>query len=285
MKLLLIGDFDSRSCTSVAHLSQQLRDGFKAAGWHVMAWDMRKTNFPTCDAALYHAYFDSPAWQAFATLRTKVRKVFSFMESVNPNPCDHQFAYFQPTEQFVSPVTVIPVPLRKQGYEVLPKTRGSILLDHSADGFFMANDPQYDWTRLLWRAVTEHKLQVSQLGRFYAPDCPTSIPVLPVLPHQNYLNQTALFETFVTTHVNSYNHTAVDMAVRGSRVLVPVTEAGSFVPLDLVRRFGMVLCQSVDEVVARLQEPVTNLTAKLDIATDLSTAIKIMDHTMQLICA
>jgi len=284
-KLLLIGSFTTwRNNTSCEFFSDEFAKRFSKMPVSLIKHHFNDPVFPEADIALIHAYDSTVAVQQVSEIKKKVKKVVLFMEEPKYElGFDHCYFYNQ-KYLYAKKGTYIHVPLVKDQYEVVPKEPGSILLDHDCQLFPDHGVSGNDWTEKLWSFFDKNKQYrpIYQLERGPVSH-PDFIKKIPIQSHRDYLKATAHIETFICTHAGSYNHTAVDMAVRGSKVIVPVvpgTLHKTFVPECLIKDFNMVLVLNEQQLnvaldnsfVARRDRPA------IDMATDLDEVVSIMDR-------
>lgn len=283
-KLLLIGSFTSwKTNTSCEFFSEEFAKRFSKLPVSVIKHHFNDPEFPEADIALVHAYDSTLAVQQVDKIKCKVKKVVLFMEEPKYEfGFDHCYFYNQ---KFMcsDKGTYIHIPLAKEQYETVPKESGSILLDHDSQLFPCYRVSNWDWNERLWDFFTKHKQYrpIYQLERGNVQR-PEFIKKIPIQSHRDYLNATAHIETFICTHAGSYNHTAVDMAVRGMKVIVPIVPiSGSnqetFVPGCLVRDLSMSLISN-EVCLEQLLNAKSKQISLLDKATDLDEVVSIMDR-------
>ncbi len=273
-RLLLVGQFVYPEATSAKFFSTELLRRFQALGRDVIPHDFDNTDFPDADVVLIHGYCGVPALLAFPAYKPRVKYSATFMEVPLPIEADHYFFYDGRAHGRTDRSTMINAPVVQGYYRAAAKTPGSILLDHDSK----CPEAHYNWNQIIWAELAKHRDQlpdIHQLARWGTPH-PDFISLLPVLPHLEYLEQTAEFETFVCTHAGSYNHTVVDMAARGMRVIVPRTIT-TFVPPSLVDLFDMVVCDDVESIVEECLLPARQPDWKMDRTTDLDEVVRMMD--------
>ena len=285
-KLLLIGCFTSwRNNTSCEFFSEELAKRFSKLPVSLIKHHFNDLAFPEADIALIHAYDSTEAVQQVSEIKKKVKKVVLFMEEPKYEfGFDHCYFY---NHKFIhgNKGTYIRIPLAKDQYEMVPKEPGSILLDHDCQLFPDHGISGSDWTDRLWAFFEKNKQYrpVYQLERGPVSH-PDFIKKISIQSHQDYLSATAHIETFICTHAGSYNHTAVDMAVRGSKVIVPMvpgTFHNTFVPECLVRDLNMALVLNEQQLGAALNLIKTGSRRDrpaIDMATDLDEVVSIMDR-------
>ncbi|MES2789455.1 MAG: hypothetical protein V4719_07525 [Planctomycetota bacterium] len=281
-RLLLIGQFDSQDATSAKFFSEEFLCRFRQLGHTVLPLDFHSTEFPTADVVLIHSYHGTPALRAFPSFRQYVRYSAMFMEVPCNIGCDHYFYYDGRSYPQIAPekLTMISAPVVRSYYRDVPKLPGSILLDHDVSFLPLHDNLEYDWNRLIWSELARRRddfSEVYQLERGDPGEHPEFIKIVPLSNHQDYLARTAGFETFICTHAGSYNHTVVDMVARGTRVVVPATLRGPFVPPSLTELFGMKIYNDVHSLLAECFEPANKAVAPLAKTTDLDTIVQMID--------
>jgi hypothetical protein len=282
-KLLLVGCFPSwRENTSCSFFSEEFRDYFCALP-HVelITHHFDDHNLPNADFALVHAYHEQAILMG-KLLKSKVKKSSYFMENhFDYLGYDHYFFY---DPEFIKPrsdQTFIKIPLVKKYYEVAPKRPKTLLLDHDANLFPFAGNPLKDWNKKIWNILSKDRCgyeRIAQLGR-HENNHPDFIEVIPKQSHQDYLNATKDFETYFITHLGSYNHTAVDMAVRGIRTIVPK----GFVPVGLSQELGMIEVTTDEQIIAALKDHGAGK-VQIDKATEFSDLANKIDEYFQSFC-
>lgn len=280
-KLLLIGCFTPwRNNTSCEFFSDELAKRFSKLPVSLIKHHFADPEFPEADIALIHAYDSTVAIQQLSEVKRKVKKVALFMEEAKENlGFDH--CYFYNRICSCKKGTYIKIPLAKEQYHILPKEPGSILLDHDCQLFPDHGVQSHDWTQRIWDFLSRNKKYrpIYQLERGNVVH-PSFVKKIPIQSHQDYLNATAHMETFICTHAGSYNHSAVDMAVRGSKVIVPMapgTFHKTFVPECLIQDLNMTLILNEHQLETALNTPVKNQSL-IDVATDLDDVVSLMNR-------
>jgi len=287
-KLLLIGCFTPwRTYTSCEFFSKELSDRFSKLP-HVQFFTQHftETTCPEVDVVLVHSYTGFPPVANIPHFKKNAKKVVYFMEQGIEAPgFDHYYyydRYFKTKNK--APGTFIKIPLVKKYYgdSFLPKEPGSILLDHDYQQFRDYKHPGWDWNERLWDFFLKHQDRYGQIYQLERGDVvrPSFIKTIPMKDAQEYLDSTAKFETFISTHAGSYNHTLVDMAVRGSRIIVPwspLTHQKYIVPECLISDLDMTVIRDVDELTTALNVK-SVCESKLDRATDLDEVVTLMDR-------
>lgn len=282
--LLLVGAFNSpRSNVSAEFFSEELFDRFaKLPHVTLRAHHFCDEAYPVSDVALVHGYSDTPAVRGVAKLKQRVGYTAWFMETYDAPGFDHYWFYNPDMNRDRADVSFVPAPVVGDYYRRSVKLPGSLLLDHDLELFPAAGNPEFDWNRTLWAVLERYRSRFSricQLARGPCPQRPDWIEVLPVQSHQDYLAATAGFESFVCTHAGSYNHSAVDMAVRGTRVIVPSAYGRTFVPRQLTADLHMELVHSPAAAIEACLQP--QWAARAMQTTDLEDVVRMMDQHFQ----
>lgn len=253
--MLFIGHFDGEN-TSVEFFSRELASRFESHGINVIRQNYTETALPRTDVIFFHTFNESPAVRSWYARQNEYRLTVAFME--NPMPFGLYNFYYNQQPSTSDFDYLIPPPVIQRLYNVVPKRPGSILLDHDVEWLHWTGHRSMDWNAQIWDALHgcgSDFPDIYQLARGEAAGRPDFVKVIPVSRMEDYLKATEEFETFVSTHMGSFNHTAVDMAIRGTRVLVPKTISGSFVPQPLVDRFQMQQCNTIDELMQTMKQP------------------------------
>lgn len=168
--------------------------------------------------------------------------------------------------------TQIPLPIARDLMTIEPKIPGTILLDHRWPDPLPAGR---DWSDRLWNFFAEHTGRyVAALDRCDSP-LPEFIQRIPCQRYEDYLAATARFERFIVTHHGSYNHSAVDMGLRGTQVIVPETPDGPFIPSGNIGLLNAAVIHSSADLLAVLGKPV-EAGSLLHRSTDLKTVAEMI---------
>lgn len=276
-KLLIIGSFTKQKCnTSCEFFSNEFANRFeKLDHVEVIRHHFDNEDFPKADIALVHAYASTPGANNCKKLKTRVSKAVYFMEEAINLGFDYYYYYgCNPCKM---PGKYIKAPVSKKLLNYEDKIPNSVLLDHDVSLFPCYNSPIYDWNNFFWEYFTRNKNKfgrIAQLGRGPV-ERPDFIEVIPVADSESYLKATVNFETFICTHAGSYNHTALDMALRGTRVVAPYSTL-SFVPQCTVNDFNMYTMKNSQDLDAIFSKPFIN-NDQIYKATDLDEIVQIMD--------
>lgn len=281
-KLLFIGCFDNfRQFTSCEFFTDELYKRFsKLSHVDIIPLHFNTTTFPEADFALAHCYSNSPAIQNMDVLNSRVKKSAYFMEVANDK---FSISYhYDPFYRNFSNSSFINVPVVKEYYDVDSKEPGSILLDHDGERFPWYGDSDLDWNEKIWDFFSKNRDKYPNVWQLERGNVkrPDFIKTVSFTNHQDYLKNTSRFEKFVCTHYGSYNHTAVDMAVRGTKVIVPHVAQRDFVPFGVSSELSMITIYDLEELDVALQQPF-RFEPKLDRATDLDEIVAKMDCDFQ----
>lgn len=275
-KLLLIGCFPPwRENNSCSFFSEEFADVFSRKK-HVdlILHHFDDFNVPCADFALIHAYTDK-AFNYVSLLKNKVKKSCYFMENYEKGlDFDHYFFYDPEFIKQDSNKTFLKVPLVKKYYEVVPKKPKTLLLDHDAKLFPFYKNETKDWNERIWNLLAKDRCgyeRIAQLGRSDTSH-PDFVEVIPKQDHAGYIEATKDFQTYFVTHVGSYNHTAVDMAVRGIRTIVP----RGFVPVGLSSELGMIEVRTDQEILSALKDHSDGI-PQIDKSTDFESIVDLID--------
>lgn len=275
-KLLLVGCFPGwEENTSCSFFSEEFAFIFRLMPHiELITCHFHEKNIPSADFALVHAY-EEEAFVLGRKLRGKVKKSCYFMENYFPSyDYDHYWFYDPHFCNSTSNQTFVKIPLVKKYYEVVPKVPKTLLLDHDAKLFSFYGEANKDWNSKIWDLLKKDNCgyqRIAQLGR-NADNHPDFIEIIPKQKHVNYLEATKDFQTYFITHTGSYNHTAVDMAIRGIRTIVPK----GFVPQGLIKELQMIEVSTDEEILSALKDHKAG-TPQLEKATDLQNVVEKID--------
>lgn len=211
--------------------------------------DAEGEGVPQCDVLLIHDYFASDK-RDFAfdvgEIRKRARKIALFLEFGSID-ADMSFTYLPTWCKPVGPQRIIELPCEHSllAQTTRPKNVRKVLLDHNywrmgVDGKYTIDNICLEIYRDL--APLRGRFDFYQLDRFPEDSQvrPSWIVPLPMMPYPEYLAKTADMGTFVMTHPGSYNHTVIDMAARGIRVIAVAGCASAYLarPLNLLEVGG-----------------------------------------------
>lgn len=276
-KLLLIGSFTPyKTYTSCEFFSYELANEFsKITDIELETCDFYQdgSNIKETDIVLIHAYPDTKAVQNLRIFKNKAKKTVYFFEHKRLN---FDFCYYYSDfekELMPNRSKFIRMPTNKSIYELIKKEPGSILLDHCHENttwvdklidFFNSNKNIYP--------------NVYQLDHpVYKSNRSNCIKYIQVSKPSDYLKDTAKFERFICTHPGSYNHTVVDMALRGTQILSPTTNTNKYwIPKCNIEDLDIKLFENEAQLHALLQKPFVDQ-PRIDLATDMKDVVAIMD--------
>lgn len=283
-RLLLIGSFTYPAVfSSCEFFSHELGKRFALLGnveLECRSFD-DTSPYRRADIVLIHSYFDRGCYRQLDQIRTETRccKVVSFMELAHERT-DHSYVYScEIPDELKLNCSHIELPVVKKYYRLGVKKENSILLDHLWPGG--TNELHHE----LWSVLEslQEFYDIAQLQRLESESIPAFIRRIPLLPHPDYLEATAEFERFIVTHIGSYNHTAVDMAMQGAQIFVPYAGGRSFVPKNIVELLGMKLFHTSHDIPRMLKEPSITLSVAQaqNCGTDLDDIVIQLDQDFQ----
>jgi hypothetical protein len=236
------------------------------------------------DYAIIHATYGRTIYQHLSALRTHIRhKIVVIMETLHPSPeIDYRFS-FLPFKDSPLPHEYIAMPiLRDQLEQTLPDSRlcGSILLDHAHSA---CTGSAALWRELYgWLAPLAASRLIGCLRSDW--DCGESIPdwacSIPWVNYPKYLRLTAQYQTFIMTHRGTYEHSIVDMAARGMRVLVPIQDGIPYCDPSLIDELQLDTFTTREGLIELLKTDLSNL-PQLDKCTDYSEVVCRIDAYCQ----
>jgi hypothetical protein len=213
------------------------------------------------DFVLFHACFGELEFGRLAELRKRAKyKTMSFMElPLSKEYVDYCFIYLpQTTFQHCEEIS-LPCLSSALNEHISTKVPGSILLDHMWPPYHRT---QKEWSQYLYEWLSSYrkhaKCSISQLRRGGCESIekfPPWVTPIPEKPYTEYLDATAHFETYILTHPGSYEHSVIDMAYRGTRVLVPVMHGQPFIPKSTIERLNLQTFTSRLDLLALLRAP------------------------------
>lgn len=253
--------------------------------------DDAKMTIEAADFSLLHDLFGRPSYERLPEMRAATRRrIIGLMEIPYPSPLIDQCFTFLPTpwpnrahiklpwpevEQITLPV--IQELLEPTAH--IAKQPGSVLLDHQ----WLENGTTTDWNASIheWLKFRMQNTPVAQLRRERCErsDPPTWVRSIPESGYPTYLAMTADFETFVVTHPGSYEHSIIDMAARGIRVLVPKVAGHPFCNQSIIDDLRLETFTDGDELCALL-DTLPN-PPRLDKLTDMPEIVARIDQYCQ----
>lgn len=212
----------------------------------------------------YCAFFNTEGQVDY--LRTKCKKVVSFLEC--PAKADFCFVLKHTYDKIPieNQYLLSPIYLPEFTHNV-PKEPKSILLDHLC--LVWMNDKNKEWSRNIWEWLEEikdeyklyclvdadtayankgnpHEVQMKYLPKYITPIFATN--------YVDYMKKTETMETFIVTHMGSYNFSVVDMISRGIRVFAPY----KFVPKINEHLFSLSNFKNKEELLTIIKKPIDN---------------------------
>jgi hypothetical protein len=235
------------------------------------------------DFVLFHACFGDLEFGQLAAMRRMAKyKTMSFMELGLPKEhVDYCFVYLPPT---ITHCEEIPLPCLSAVLDEhnSAKSKGTILLDHVWPPYCGTNK---EWSPRLynWLTPLKHRFAISQLRRggcSASENFPNWVAPIEEKPYTEYLDITARFETYILTHPGSYEHSVIDMAYRGTQVLVPIMDGKPFIPKSTVERLNLSTFSTKFELAALLERP-ARVANKRQSFSDMSKVVSRIDAYCQ----
>ena len=200
--------------------------------------------------------------ETMAPLRTKCKKIFSFLEI--GEPADFSFIYTDNYyRQRKENCEILPVPYGNF-YTNVEKEKNSILFDHSAylDSPIYTS-PEYkamEMTDKLLGWSEDLKDEYKMYSLLYGGHQKEAVmkilpPFIQPIEQTNmaeYLKLTNKMETFVITHKGSYNLSVIDMLVRGMRIITP----NDYIPKYNIDLFNMPTYSDKESFLKEIRKPV-----------------------------
>lgn len=229
---------------------------------------------PKSDFVVFIGYNDN--WnkidKKWLKLKTGCIKIVSLLD-IPYDDSDWSYTFRLPhsdkTTLFVAPVC-------KRLYQNIPKKSKSILIDHY---WLPWVGTEKDWTAKIqsWLESISNDYTIYRLIRFPEEKKMLrsfEIPI-PQMAFPDYLARTDNIETFIITHMESYNYSIIDMVARGIRVFTPPSFLhGSY----LADHFRLPEFANQKELLSLVKSPIDARWGKMiDKCTDYSTIAKTMD--------
>jgi hypothetical protein len=237
---------------------------------------------PATDFSLIHECFDSPIYKRLLEIRAATRhKIMGFMEIIFPSTLIDRGFCFLPNPWPMAEQIRLPC-LRSllDAHNSVEKFAGSILLDHG----WIEKGKVTDWLPRLYEWLAP--LKDRTIAQLRHPLC-ESVPLPPwvhSIPQANYptyLAQTATYETFIMTHPGSYEHSIIDMAARGIRVLVPFGDGRPFCNPSIIEDLGLETFSTGEELLSLLSVPVPHVPVSPDRFNDMPQVVAQIDAYCQ----
>ena len=230
------------------------------------------------DFVLFHSYFSNDSGNCLSQMRKRVRyKTLSFLET--KANVDYCFTYLPNPHPADSEEILLPCPTTILDSHNATKIPGSILLDHIWQpdlGTWRELSPSlYEWFE-----PCHTKYSISQLKRDPTENFPNWVLPITAKAYPIYLDSTAHFETYILTHPGTYEHSVLDMAYRGTRVLVPCVNNTLFIAKSIIDRLGLSTFSTKDELLALIDAPI-NIMDKRGLFTSISKVVSVIDAYCQ----
>lgn len=239
------------------------------------------------DVAVVHgATAWSPVGRHMQQTRASARLVIGMFELTCPSVAAivDRFYYYGPDQPGLSTwkekLIRIPPPIDSRLYpSVQVGGRRRVLLDHSPFSFAAAKKYGWpDWTAPLWEYFARHpEWEVGQLGRDDAGHPAFLREVIPVLPVEDYLRRMADYDTFIVTFVQSYDHSVVDAAAMGMKIITPKVKSRLFIPQVLCDVVDAIPVATIEEIDGALARPFDHR-PRLDRMRDVGAIVADMDR-------
>lgn len=292
----LWSEFSKLDHIILRYYKSELTNGVTPEEWKTGLSDMDEVDF-----TLIHSYTPGPIFAEMETVRAKTKHQVLWVSEQPFRGMDKCFTFlpFGGTEQIPLPAPLNVLDTSLTGVQKLP---GSVLLDHAwgwIPGYdnFEGDPPNlwlnrfYDWLKDYDGAVGQMESPVNEkMSNIVIPDW---VQKIPNSFYPEYLKLTAPFENFVMTHPGSYEHSIIDMAARGIRVLVPtptmphyhvdgwaIQRGGEpFAPLDTIDRLNLQTFSSKEDLLSILKTPVKGVDGSK--FTSMAKAVSIIDTHCQ----
>ncbi len=230
------------------------------------------------DFTLVHSYAPSSIFGEMSALRMKTNREVMWISELACSGFDYNFTFLPchgRGEQMPLPALRNVLAASMEGVEKFPN---SVLLDHHwswQNGYAISPNPNlwcarlYEWLEPLKNDIVIGQMESLNHERQSGVPIPDWVRRVPNAFYPEYLRTTAPYENFVMTHPGTYEHSTVDMAARGIRVLVPyptithrhadgwevVGGGDTFAPKDTVNRLLLPTFSSREELFAQLNTP------------------------------
>ena len=198
-----------------------------AGAFHARAGWLAES-MPDVDLAILHDTFcdghPGHFWFPMEELRARAKRVVLALE-VPSQLVDWNYCWRRRTGPRQ---TFIPAPVLLAEMNTQPKVRGRVLIDHDWPN---AEKKGLGSMAPAYKALEPYRDQLD-FCQMIRPPCradelPSWVRPIPLMPYKHYLQATSEVETFVMPLKGSYNHSAVDFLVRGTRV---ITTPGVLIP-------------------------------------------------------
>jgi hypothetical protein len=183
-----------------------------------------RTEFPKADFVLLICYAGITTEQ-ISTIREKAgaKKIISLCEiNFVGVGVDYSFI-FNSDCKYDGRTSYICLPCQKDLLRLTPKEPKTVLVDHCWESFVgTGKDITYEIE--VWLDDIKHEYKIYRMIRpqdkFNHRIMDFEIPLI-TSDYLTYLNSTSTIENFIVTHHEGYSYGVIDMAARGTRVLIP----------------------------------------------------------------
>ncbi len=245
---------------------------------HKITAEFKESDLQGVDFVLVHSYLGDKDLQRLVSLRNKHGYRIAWAQSLPYQHADFSFTWPNYGKHSIN----IPNPCSKAIYEqfTVPKIPKTILLDHA---WIPHLGTEKEWTARIieWLSLLKDEYEICKISVPLESDLvyPAWVKRLELLPYLEYLEATRHFETFVVTHLGSYNHSIVDVAGRGIRVLSPP----NFTRKGMSDIFGVCIFNDGQGLRSEIQKPVdeNRVNSQINKCTDMVDAVAKMDSVFQ----
>lgn len=211
-------------------------------------------------------------------------KTSTFLE--NKSSWDYSFGNLRES----SPECYIPYPCSKRLLKYKEKMPKTILLDDHNPEVGFGKDMSVQIMNWLEKFV-DNGYKIYQLTK--NGDMPHSEIIKPIFKcnYKEYMEKTSEIETFIMTHPGAYENSAIDMAPRGTRVLVPIDQGTfkrydkteGFISMEIINDFELGTFKNKEELINLIEKPVDNskIEKYISMMTDMEEVVSIIDKTFQ----
>lgn len=211
-------------------------------------------------------------------------KTSTFLE--NKSSWDYSFGNLRES----SPECYIPYPCSKRLLKYKEKIPKTILLDDHNPEVGFGKDMSVQIMSWLEKFV-DNGYKIYQLTK--KGDMPHSEIIEPIFKcnYKEYMEKTSEIETFIMTHPGAYENSVIDMAPRGTRVLVPIDQGTfkrydkteGFIPMEIINDFELGTFKNKEELINLIEKPVDNskIEKYISMMTDMEEVVSIIDKTFQ----
>lgn len=212
--------------------------------------------------------------------KTKAKKIMSLCEiNFIGIGVDYSFI-FNPDCKYDGYTSYICLPCPKNLLTLTPKEPKTILIDHCWESFVgTGKDITYEIEVWLDDIKREYKIyrMIRPQDKFNHRIMDFEIP-LTTSDYLTYLDHTSAIENFIVTHHEGYPYGVIDMAARGTRVLMPK----GFIARCMVESLGIPTFTSKYEMLDIITAPIEpTWSNKVDACTDYDTIANEIDSKIQ----